>query len=222
AWGPRRHSGCPAPRPAPPPRSRRRLLAGTIACRRRRRAAGRVDDPVERFARPDHAQLAARALLDRGLAGRGLEVGDLGRQRRVALAQALVLARLLLPLVLRLRHFARPAGAEPQPVLQPAQQQHQNHQHDPQDAHRGPAPYRGSDTNASRPAYRAPPPSASSMRSSWLYLATRSLRHSEPVLIWVAVVATAMSEIVVSSVSPERCETTAAYLALSAKIGRAS
>jgi hypothetical protein len=48
------------------------------------------------------------------------------------------------------------------------------------------------------------------MRSSWLYLATRSERHSEPVLIWVAVVATAMSAMVVSSVSPERCETTAA------------
>ena len=28
------------------------------------------------------------------------------------------------------------------------------------------------------------------MRSSWLYLATRSERHNEPVLIWVAVVAT--------------------------------
>ena len=47
------------------------------------------------------------------------------------------------------------------------------------------------------------------MRSSWLYFATRSLRHSEPVLIWVAVVATAMSAMVVSSVSPERCENTA-------------
>jgi hypothetical protein len=49
------------------------------------------------------------------------------------------------------------------------------------------------------------------MRSSWLYLATRSERHSEPVLIWVAVVATAISAMVVSSVSPERCDTTAAY-----------
>jgi hypothetical protein len=48
------------------------------------------------------------------------------------------------------------------------------------------------------------------MRSSWLYLATRSVRHNEPVLIWVAVVATDRSAIVVSSVSPERCEMTAA------------
>src|SRR5271154_6517580 len=38
----------------------------------------------------------------------------------------------------------------------------------------------------------------------------------EPVLIWVAVVAAAMSAMVASSVSPERCDTTAAYLALNA------
>ena len=42
------------------------------------------------------------------------------------------------------------------------------------------------------------------MRSSWLYLATRSLRLSEPVLIWPARVATARSAMVVSSVSPLR------------------
>ena len=41
-------------------------------------------------------------------------------------------------------------------------------------------------------------------------LAPRSETQREPVLIWVAVVATAISEIVVSSVSPERCETIAA------------
>ena len=46
------------------------------------------------------------------------------------------------------------------------------------------------------------------MRRSWLYLATRSERDSEPVLICVAAVPTAMSAIVESSVSPERCETT--------------
>ena len=46
------------------------------------------------------------------------------------------------------------------------------------------------------------------MRSSWLYFAMRSERDSEPVLIWVAAVATAMSAMVVSSVSPERCEMT--------------
>ena len=38
------------------------------------------------------------------------------------------------------------------------------------------------------------------------YLATRSERAGAPVLIWPALVATAMSAIVVSSVSPERCE----------------
>ena len=42
------------------------------------------------------------------------------------------------------------------------------------------------------------------MRSSWLYLATRSPRAGAPVLIWPQLVATARSEIVVSSVSPER------------------
>jgi hypothetical protein len=46
------------------------------------------------------------------------------------------------------------------------------------------------------------------MRSSWLYFATRSLRAGAPVLIWPALTATAMSAIVVSSVSPERCEST--------------
>ena len=44
------------------------------------------------------------------------------------------------------------------------------------------------------------------MRSSWLYLAVRSERLAEPVLIWPAHVATARSAIVVSSVSPERWE----------------
>ena len=47
------------------------------------------------------------------------------------------------------------------------------------------------------------------MRRSWLYLAMRSERESEPVLIWPALVPTAMSAMVESSVSPERCEMTA-------------
>ena len=53
--------------------------------------------------------------------------------------------------------------------------------------------------------------SSSSMRSSWLYLATRSVRLGAPVLIWPAFRATARSAMVVSSVSPERWETTAVY-----------
>ena len=40
------------------------------------------------------------------------------------------------------------------------------------------------------------------MRSSWLYLATRSLRAGAPVLIWPQLVATARSAMVASSVSP--------------------
>jgi hypothetical protein len=46
------------------------------------------------------------------------------------------------------------------------------------------------------------------MRRSWLYFASRSERLSEPVLIWPQFVATAMSAMVASSVSPERCEMT--------------
>jgi hypothetical protein len=52
--------------------------------------------------------------------------------------------------------------------------------------------------------YTASPPSSSSIRKSWLYLAMRSDRLAEPVLIWPALVATAMSAMVASSVSPER------------------
>ena len=62
--------------------------------------------------------------------------------------------------------------------------------------------------NAAQPGYSALPPSRSSIRSSWLYFATRSERAGEPVLIWPAPSATARSAIVVSSVSPERCEIT--------------
>ena len=57
---------------------------------------------------------------------------------------------------------------------------------------------------ASRPAYSAAPPNSSSMRKSWLYLAIRSDRDNDPVLICVARVPTAMSAIVLSEVSPER------------------
>ena len=41
-----------------------------------------------------------------------------------------------------------------------------------------------------------------------VYLAMRSVRLIEPVLIWPEFVATAMSAMVVSSVSPERCDVT--------------
>src|SRR5438105_7637243 len=63
--------------------------------------------------------------------------------------------------------------------------------------------------NAARPGYAASPPSASSIRRSWLYLATRSERDGAPVLICPQPVATARSAIVVSSVSPARCDITA-------------
>src|SRR4029078_11577021 len=54
------------------------------------------------------------------------------------------------------------------------------------------------------PPKTADAPSSSSIRRSWLYLAIRSEREALPVLIWRKLVATAMSAIVESSVSPER------------------
>ena len=54
------------------------------------------------------------------------------------------------------------------------------------------------------PGYTAALPSSSSIRRSWLYFATRSVRLGAPVLIWQVFSATARSAIVVSSVSPER------------------
>src|SRR6476646_282111 len=64
---------------------------------------------------------------------------------------------------------------------------------------------------ADQPGYSAIGPSCSSIRSSWLYFATRSVREGAPVLIWPHPVATARSAIVTSSVSPERCDITDAY-----------
>src|SRR5260370_22868272 len=62
--------------------------------------------------------------------------------------------------------------------------------------------------NAEAPGHDARAPNSSAMRSRRLYLAVRSPRLIEPVLICPAPVATARSAIVVSSVSPERWETT--------------
>lgn len=54
-------------------------------------------------------------------------------------------------------------------------------------------------------------PNSASILSNLLYFATLSVLHGAPVLICPAFVATATSASVVSSVSPERCETTAVY-----------
>ena len=58
------------------------------------------------------------------------------------------------------------------------------------------------------PAKTAEPPSSRSMRSSRLYLATRSDRDGAPVLIWPPLMATTKSAMKVSSVSPLRWLTT--------------
>src|SRR5207247_8652647 len=71
---------------------------------------------------------------------------------------------------------------------------------------------------ASGPMYRAASPSSSSIRSKRLYFATRSLRDGAPVLIWPVPIATTRSAIVVSSVSPERCDTTAVQPARRARV----
>src|SRR5579863_393902 len=60
---------------------------------------------------------------------------------------------------------------------------------------------------AARPRYSAASPNSSSIRKSWLYLAMRSMRLAEPVLIWPVCNPTARSAMNASSVSPERCET---------------
>src|SRR4030067_870798 len=52
-------------------------------------------------------------------------------------------------------------------------------------------------------------PSSSSMRRSWLYLAVLSVLEAEPVFICPALVATLISAMVASSVSPLRREVTA-------------
>ena len=70
-----------------------------------------------------------------------------------------------------------------------------------------PAQPKSARTRARRPQnhpYNAKSPNWSSMRSSWLYLATRSVRDKEPALICPALTATARSAITVSAVSPER------------------
>mmetsp|Transcript_1513 Transcript_1513/g.5098 ORF Transcript_1513/g.5098 Transcript_1513/m.5098 type:complete len:263 (+) Transcript_1513:1590-2378(+) len=54
------------------------------------------------------------------------------------------------------------------------------------------------------PAYGAEAPSSSSMRSSWLYFASRSDRQGAPVLICPVLRPTARSAMKESSVSPER------------------
>src|SRR3546814_2060551 len=73
----------------------------------------------------DHAQLAARALLDRGAAVFTLEFGHLGGECVIALLQAAVVAPLLFDLLRQCAHVAGAAVPEPQPVLQPRQQREQ-------------------------------------------------------------------------------------------------
>ena len=65
--------------------------------------------------------------------------------------------------------------------------------------------------NALIPGYTAILPNSSSIFNNLLYFATLSVLHGAPVFNCPAFVATATSARVVSSVSPERCDTTAVY-----------
>src|SRR3546814_17924766 len=84
----------------------------------------------------DHAQLAARALLDRGAAVFTLEFGHLGGECVIALLQAAVVALLLFDLLRQCAHVAGAAVPEPQPVLQPRHQREQYPRPYPQHPHR--------------------------------------------------------------------------------------
>src|SRR5512137_1311262 len=71
--------------------------------------------------------------------------------------------------------------------------------------------------SASIPGNLALFPSSSSILSKRLYFAVLSPLEGAPVLIWPALVATQMSLMEVSSVSPDLCDTTHLYLDLAAK-----
>src|SRR3546814_15844983 len=90
-----------------------------------------LDHAVERLARLDHAQLAARALLARGAAVFTLAFAHPAGECAIALLQAAVVAP---PLVDRPRpfgHVARAAVPEPPPVLHPPQPRHQQQPREP-------------------------------------------------------------------------------------------
>src|SRR5918996_2181869 len=136
-----------------------------------------------------------------------LEVAARGAQRRELLAGGFELAAELLPrqqaaaaaqrMIAEIHGEAVGDHDQPVPAFEAPQRpgQSMQHRHD----HRW---------SARAPANRAAGPRSSSIRSSWLYLARRSERDIEPVLIWPQLVATARSAIVLSSVSPERCDIT--------------
>src|SRR5690606_2416658 len=116
AWRRSRPSAGRSPRQAPRPRRAPSALP--------RDGIGRilvaVDHLVERLAAADHAELAARDLLDR--VEPGLEIAHFGRQRAVALAQPLVLLRLRRDLVVEPPGGAVTVIRHPKAQLQQDQQ----------------------------------------------------------------------------------------------------
>ena len=66
-------------------------------------------------------------------------------------------------------------------------------------------------------SYTATSPSLSSILRSWLYFSTRSERQGAPVLICPALYATAISAMIESAVSQERCEMIVRYPAFFAR-----
>src|SRR5215510_13040859 len=151
----------------------------------------------DRLALADHAEILSGGLLDaEGIAAKAL---DGAAQRLAARPQGRQVALQGLDLLHEAGHLHEAADPEP------GQRQHQS-------GHRaegeGAASHRPVRVYRLRPGHDAAWPSSSSMRRSWLYLAIRSPREREPVLIWPALTATARSATKVSSVSPERCEMT--------------
>src|SRR5436190_7994586 len=206
---PRRSSTWPA-RPAPVRLLHRvpQPLIPRGACGPRRRRAG------PRPANDHVAGLAGHAEVQ-PVPGKLLDVGGIVEPLLLPL-QRVELRQHHLPLRLQLVDLAELGDVLPHRVGQA-----QRDRADDYRQHRGPAGEPGSlwwlwppalqhycpvgvRGKAAAPAYSAASSSSSSIRSSWLYFATRSDLAGAPALICPQLSATARSAIVVSSVSPDR------------------
>src|SRR5580704_4464295 len=191
-----------------PPVPRCRGLRGVAV---RARLAG-VDHLVARLRREAHVQVVPRLLLDQGRRDKrvllGPQVLDLSGDLRVLGSELIDLATVRDVLADGVGQRQRdPAQDDDQDRRAAGELRARGKDRPTVRRSRRPVPahwLRADRGNAPRPAYAAPSLSSSSIRSSWLYLATRSDRHGAPVLIWPQLSATTRSAIVVSSVSPER------------------
>jgi hypothetical protein len=165
---------------------------GTSVRRTGGRGGWRLGEAVEPLAVADHAV---------PLAGYAFNGGGVVEQRIAANPQPLDLGAYVLGALFLDGALAADA-VELEDVVVPAEDGEVGRAHEEQGTEGEEQLHRTQ--NASRPGYSAVSPRSSAMRSSWLYLAMRSVRLALPVLIWPARVATARSAMKVSSVSPER------------------